>query len=88
MKAEKKLKSPTEKIQETKYVEDRNKNLIRQATQEIYNKGNYSHIDEIVSSDFVIHSLNPNKEIHGPEGAKKNLLSLCVLHFPTFNLRS
>jgi len=75
MKAEEKLMNP-EKIQETKSVEERNKNLIRHAAEEIYNKGNYSHIDEIVSSDFVIHSLNPNKEIRGPEGAKNFAISL------------
>jgi steroid delta-isomerase-like uncharacterized protein len=76
MKAEEKLMNPSEKIQKTKSIEERNKNLIRQAAEEIYNKGNYSHIDEIVSSDFVIHSLNPNKEIHGREGARNFAVSL------------
>jgi len=76
MKAEEILTNSGEKNQETKFIEDRNKNLIRQIAEEIYNKGNYSHIDEFVSSDFVIHSLNPNKEIHGPEGAKKFAFSL------------
>ena len=76
MKTEEKLMNPAEKTQETKSMEERNKNLIRQATEEIYNKGNYAHIDEIVSNDFVIHSLNPNKEIHGPDGARNFVIAL------------
>jgi len=76
MKAEEKLMNPSGKIQKTQSIEERNKNLIRQAAEEIYNKGNYSHIDEIVSSDFVIHSLNPNREIHGTEGAKNFAIAL------------
>ena len=76
MKTEENLMTPAEKIQETKFVEERNKNLIRKATEEIYNQGNYACIDEIVSSDFVIHSLNPNKEIHGPEGARNFAIAL------------
>jgi steroid delta-isomerase-like uncharacterized protein len=76
MKTEEKLMEHAEKMQETKSVEERNKNLIRQAAEEIYNKGNYTLIDEIVSSDFVIHSLNPNKEIHGREGARNFATSL------------
>jgi len=76
MKTEEKLMSHAEKIQEPKSIEERNKNLIRQVAEEIFNKGNYAHIDEIVSSDLVIHSLNPNKEIHGPDGARNYLISL------------
>ncbi len=76
MKTEEKLMNPAEKMQETKSMEERNKNLIRQAAEEIYNKGNYAQIDEIVSSDFVIHSLNPMKEIHGRDGARNFVISL------------
>ena len=76
MKTEENLMDSSEKRHPIKSTEERNKNLIRMAAEEVYNKGNFSHIDEIVSSDFVIHSLNPNKEIHGPEGAKKFVISL------------
>lgn len=76
MKTEEKLMNPAEKMQETKSMEERNKNLIRQAAEEIYNKGNYAQIDEIVSSDFVIHSLNPMKEIYGRNGARNFAISL------------
>ena len=60
----------------TESMEERNKNLVRQAIEEIYNKGNYSLIDEFVASDFVIHSLNPDKEIHGPEGTRNFVTSI------------
>ena len=76
MKTEEKLMNSAEKMQETKSKEERNKNLIGQAAEEIYNKGNYTVIDKIVSSDFIIHSLNPNKEIHGREGARNFAISL------------
>jgi steroid delta-isomerase-like uncharacterized protein len=76
MKTEENLMTLAVKIQETKSKEERNKDLIRQAAEEIYNKGNYALIDEIVSNDFVIHSLNPNKEIHGPEGARNFAVAL------------
>jgi len=76
MKTEEKLMNSTAKREETKSVEERNKNLIRRAAEEIYNKGNYTLIDEIISSDFVIHSLNPHKEIHGPVGARNFAISL------------
>ena len=85
MKAEEKLMSHSGKIQDTKFIEGRNKNLIRQAAEEIYNKGNYSHVDEIISSDFIIHSLNPNKEIHGIDGAKKFVIALRTA-FPDIKL--
>jgi steroid delta-isomerase-like uncharacterized protein len=76
MKTEEKLMNPAVKMPETESLEERNKNLVRQAAEEIYNKGNYALIDEIVSNDFVIHSLNPNKEIHGREGARKFVIAL------------
>ena len=76
MKTEEKLMNPAEKMQETKLMEERNKNLIRRGIEELYNKGNYTNIDEIVSNDFVIHSLNPNKEIHGAGGARNFAISL------------
>ena len=76
MKTEEKLMNPAGRIPETKAMEERNKNLVRQAAEEIYNKGNYACIDEIVSNDFVIHSLNPKKEIHGREGARNFAIAL------------
>ena len=76
MKTEENIMASAEKILETKSREERNKDLVRLAAEEIYNKGNYALIDEIVSDDFVIHSLNPNKEIHGPDGARDFAIAL------------
>lgn len=76
MNPQEKLASPDGKIQETKSIEERNKNLIRQVAEEVYNKGDYAHIHEFVSNDFVIHSLNPNKEIRGAEGARNFAIAL------------
>ena len=66
---------PDGKIAETKLKEERNKNLIREATEEIYNRGNYGRIEEFVSDDFVMHSLNPKREIHGAEGARNFIIA-------------
>ena len=75
MKTEEKLMNPAGKITDTTLMEERNKNLIREATDEIYNKGNYARIEEFVSNDFVVHSLNPKKEIHGIEGARNFIIA-------------
>ena len=69
---------------ETRSIQERNKNLIRQSTEEIYNQGNYAHLDKVVSSDFVIHSLNPEREIRGSEGAKIFVMALRTA-FPDLN---
>ncbi|HEY9342376.1 MAG TPA: ester cyclase [Hanamia sp.] len=57
-------------------IEEQNKKLVRYAVEEVWNQGNYSVADEIVSSDFVIHSSNPDKEIHGPQGVRQFFTSL------------
>ena len=49
MKTEEKLMNPAEKMQETKLMEERNKNLIRRGIEELYNKGNYTNIDEFLT---------------------------------------
>lgn len=75
MKTEENIMNPTGKIPDTTLKEERNKNLIREATEEIYNKGNYARIEEFVSDDFVVHSLHPKKEIHGVEGARNFIIA-------------
>ena len=42
MKTEEKLMNSTAETEDTKSMEERNKNLVRQAAEEIYNKGNYT----------------------------------------------
>lgn len=46
-----------------------NKALVRRAIEEVYNQGNLAIVDELVASDFVMHSASD--EIHGPAGAKQ-----------------
>jgi|GEM_PF-161695 len=58
-------------------LEERNKKLVRYAIEEVWNKGNYSVLDKIVESDFVIYSANPNKkEVRGKEEVKQFFSSL------------
>jgi steroid delta-isomerase-like uncharacterized protein len=52
-------------------AEEKNKNLIKFAIEEVWNKGNYSVLDEIVSEDFVVRSLNPANEVRGMEGIRQ-----------------
>ena len=50
-------------------MSDQGRTLIRRAVEEIYNQGKLAVVDEIVSSDFVIHS--GSEEIRGREAAKQ-----------------
>jgi steroid delta-isomerase-like uncharacterized protein len=45
--------------------------LVERAIAEVWNKGNYAILNELVASDVVIHSSTPGEEIHGPEGIKQ-----------------
>jgi steroid delta-isomerase-like uncharacterized protein len=47
----------------------RNKELLRQAVEEVWNKGNFENMKEMVSDDFVIHF--PREEIRGVENIKE-----------------
>src|SRR5680860_328764 len=69
MKTEKEV--TTTKMYGTNTSAEQNKNLVRGAIEEIWNKGNYNNIEEIVSRDFIVHADTPDEEIHGPEGAKQ-----------------
>jgi steroid delta-isomerase-like uncharacterized protein len=64
------------KREETTSIEEQNKKLVRYAVEEVWNKGNYSVADEILSDDFVIHASNPDKEVHGPQGVRQFFTSL------------
>jgi steroid delta-isomerase-like uncharacterized protein len=55
-------------------VSERNKMLVRRAVEEVYNQGNLAVVDELVTSDFVIHS--SSEDIHGPAGAKQYVAAL------------
>jgi steroid delta-isomerase-like uncharacterized protein len=47
---------------------DRNKTMVRQTFEQIWNHGNLAVIDERFASDYVEHSAS---EIQGPEGGKR-----------------
>jgi len=48
---------------------ERNKKLLRKAVDEIWNKGNYNTLKEMVSDDFVIRF--PREELRGVENIKQ-----------------
>jgi steroid delta-isomerase-like uncharacterized protein len=60
----------------TTSIEETNKKLVSYAVEEVWNKGNYSIADEILSDDFVIHASNPDKEVHGTQGVRQFFTSL------------
>lgn len=43
--------------------------LVRRAVEEVWNRGNLAVVEDIVSSDIVIHMSHEN--IHGPDGIKQ-----------------
>ena len=49
---------------------EQNKKLIRNAVDEIWNKGNFDALKEMVTDDFVIHFPRAGEEIRGPENVK------------------
>ena len=55
-------------------MSEQNKVLVRRTIEEVYNLGNLAVVDELVASDFVIHSASD--EIHGAEGAKQYVTML------------
>jgi steroid delta-isomerase-like uncharacterized protein len=48
-----------------------NAHLVRRAIDEVWNRGDYSGLDEFVARDLVIHAASPGQEIHGHEGVKQ-----------------
>ncbi len=49
-------------------MSEHNKRLVRHAVEDVWNRGNFAVVDELVASDVVIHA---SSEIHGPEGIKQ-----------------
>lgn len=45
--------------------------LVRRAIEEVWNRGNYAIIDDLVARDVVIHASLPANELHGPEGIEQ-----------------
>jgi steroid delta-isomerase-like uncharacterized protein len=68
---------------------EKNKELLRKAVEEVWNKGNFDNMKEMVSDDFVIHFSRPGEELRGPENVKQFYSSLREafpdLHFEILN---
>lgn len=52
-------------------MSDQNTMLVRRGVEEVWNRGKYAILDELVASDIVVHSSTPGDEIHGREGIKQ-----------------
>lgn len=44
---------------------------VRHAIEEVWNRGNYDVLDQLVAGDLVIHGATPGQDIHGPEGVRQ-----------------
>jgi steroid delta-isomerase-like uncharacterized protein len=51
-------------------MSEENKEKARRFIQEAFNEGNFSVVDEIFTSDYVLHDPANPDEIRGPEGVK------------------
>ncbi len=52
-------------------MSQQNTMLVRRAVEEVWNRGNYAIVEELVASDIIVHSSTPGDEIHGPAGIKQ-----------------
>lgn len=50
---------------------EQNKELFRKAVKEIWNKGNFDILTDMISDDFVIHFPKPGEEIKGAKNVKE-----------------
>jgi steroid delta-isomerase-like uncharacterized protein len=66
-------------------MSEQNKQLVRRAVEEVWNKGNYDLAHEFLTSDFVVHGSTPADDVHGPEGVRQHFSMLRTafpdLHF-------
>ena len=45
--------------------------LVQRAIEEVWNRGDYDVLDELVASDIVIHAAAPEAETHGHAGVRQ-----------------
>jgi steroid delta-isomerase-like uncharacterized protein len=50
--------------------QEQNKELMRRAVEEVWNVGDYSSLDQFITSDFVVH-LSPDESVYGLEGVEQ-----------------
>ena len=51
--------------------EEENKNLIRRAVDEIWNKGEYDKLGEFISPDFKVYFNSSDDQVHGVRGTRQ-----------------
>ena len=52
-------------------MSEHNTLLVQRGIEEIWNRGNYAVLDDLVAADIVIHASMPGEEIHGRQGIKQ-----------------
>lgn len=52
-------------------MSEQNTALVRRAVEEVWNRGDFAVVDELVTSDIVVRAPMPGHEIHGPAGIKE-----------------
>ena len=66
-------------------MSEENKRIDRRLIEEVWNRGNFSIVDEVVASDYLGHSSTPADETHGREGYKRFYATLREA-FPDFRV--
>jgi steroid delta-isomerase-like uncharacterized protein len=69
-KKEKKMDSTTLQTEKRGTIEQ-NKKLLKNAVEEIWNKGNFDLLGDLITDDFVIHFPRPGEELRGPKNVKQ-----------------
>lgn len=52
-------------------MSEHDKRLERHLIEEVWNRGNFAVVDELIASDYIGHSSRPGDETHGREGYKQ-----------------
>ena len=52
-------------------VTEQNKELLRKAVDEIWNKGKFQLLDDFITGDFVVHFSRPGEELQGTKNVKQ-----------------
>ena len=49
---------------------EENKAILRREMEEVWNKGNFAVVDELIANNFVLHDPSQPAEVKGPDGLK------------------
>jgi len=52
-------------------MSEQNKTIERRLIEEVWNRGNFAVVDEMIANDYLGHSSDPDTETHGPAGYKQ-----------------